>query len=196
MLFPCGLRAAGNPFKEFSFIDLNITTTSGTLVLQSIDSTVAQVVNDGTTIEARDVKIEIPQVETNSVAQVSAPYCLYYFQAPPLNTEAGRDEAMRMQDELIETNQIATFGRDDMFLFDPEDKVPIKISLGTNREILCRNLYWSESAKRFISGGFFSQTIPLNGDVIQITGNGFMANSDFSSVEYTKPTKTIFSAKE
>ncbi|MGF1572572.1 MAG: hypothetical protein ACFCU1_05820 [Sumerlaeia bacterium] len=163
-------------------------------MLQSIDSSSASVIEDGKTIEARAILIEIPQAETNTTVYVSAPVCHYYFQAPTTTESLSSDEVIMLQDELLAENQISTPSRDDMFLFDPDDATPIKIDLGTKGEILCRNLYWSEAAKSFISGGFFSQTLPFEGDTMKITGTGFIANEDFSSVQYTKPTETIFSS--
>lgn len=195
-LFSASILAQDGPLKNFSFIDLNITTTAGTDVLQSIDSSSARVIENGQTIEAQEIKIEIPQLETKTTVYVSAPICLYYFQAPVPGTPVSKENLLALQDELLENNKLAAPGRDDMLLFDPDDTTSIKIDLGTNGEILCRNLYWCESAKSFISGGFFSQTLPFEGDVMTVTGTGFMANADFSSVQYTKPTETVFSVKE
>ncbi|MDX1973404.1 MAG: hypothetical protein SFY68_12805 [Candidatus Sumerlaeia bacterium] len=179
-------------FQEFSFTNFNVTTTTDTLVLQSIDSQNAQLIDAGKTIRAIDVLIQIPQLETGNVVVVSAPACLYYFQAAPALEPVTEADLPEYQDELIEFNSVAVPGRDDLLLYDPDDTSPIKIDLGTEGEIVCRNLYWNESARMFLSGGYFYKRRPFDGDDAVIRGTGFLANEDFTAIYYNKPTQIIF----
>lgn len=168
---------------DFKFENVVIKKWSDKEVTQVLNADSAKPTEDGKAYENQNVWIEIIQ-ENGNVVKVTSERALYYHSSTDVEHDYTKEEIRAIQDYLAETNQIENPGEDDFLLYDPDGVTPVKINMGTDGEIICQNLYWLDSEKRYISGGTFIHRITVDGDKMKITGSRFTADKNFEKVDY------------
>ncbi len=182
-------RSNAGLLENITLTNMDLSYTSGTLVLQEIHADKAVMSTEGESIISDNVTIRMPQEKIT----VESPLFRYYFATPKLDeenivqTEPSKEELMKWREDLARIGAMPTIrdaSRGDFVLADPNQKKWLTIDMGEQGKLKCRNLIWSERYQKFISIGQFEQVGEVDGDVIETTGSAFTTNRNFSVWHY------------
>lgn len=191
-----GVRAAEDDFsRNLRMTDVEVTQTSGTLVLKHIKARAATVAPDGSSVVSTDVVIGITNDETGETMELHSPYSRYYFDgadlsgAPAPETSPSEDELLAWKAAIDASTgesgpEIPDPAKGDILLMDPVGGKPLEVEIGADGKLRCANLFWSERYRRFVSIGPFEQDVEQDGGRLRSTGGMFIASQDFKTFEY------------
>lgn len=189
---------------------IELTYTSGTVVLQKLTAEKSVVAEDARSILNKDVSIEINSLETGEPVYVKSPFARYYYagktnarQAPyPFDRRPPRGLMAALSTARIEkydsSGAPATGNpsKGDILLSSEDGGMDVEADLGERGVLRAATLVWSEEWKRFLAPGPFVQESRMEGGVLRVTGNGFAADRNFTDwwylVESDTPMEFVF----